>query len=860
MVLLSLTQYTDGTTKELDSSNEELNVLAIKPKLDKAGTPKVKTTAKKNKNKKKESQRHSKSDTVTCTSKSKQQECQSSDDCLGASPVPIKPISVSSRGSAGTLITSTTISTSASAWSPKEKGMKSPKKTKKTSPDTKAKKCKKSKTWKEMLISAPPFSTSTAVPDPSSSTFSSTPTPMTTHIGPQSPTPVPIPVPSSSHRRSKVAPHKSKKTTVPAFLPPLSSSTHPIRPTLSPSISTGTRVKAARQFLDDSLHESPPDQESSRVQSRFSETSVTSVQREKRKQNSRKKLANVSLECKSKHEAKKKTTNRHSDSPVAPRKHSMKGRHAQDGQQSTTDVSPKGKTSHFSMKIAGTAGLHGPLTESDDDINSFAESSQSVDWNDDSHHSTTALSNVPSLTPRPALLKEQTKKDITALDSSTSLEKAPETSKLIHSASRSRGSNALLRSPIKANLSRAPSRGLSHSRHRQTDLQGFLKHLAVLHDLKSMTDLCSAGDSAESTLSKALAKKGSPTRLERFQRLFQLKCVLLNLLQEASTEEANCRRHVVLHYYDVDAFDLDFVLEHIKLCEEESIEIRWDLVRTIFFPEEGMALCKHCNMGYRNGHPTTPMLDVHPTSIATGFHYPNWKSATNLQVVASSHSPLDSLLDKRLDIDNEDDDQSFWSPREEFQEDILGLFESAEAVMADLSFEERQERRLILVQLLQATSDEEAYLTTLSLDDMAEIVRHIRICKEIDNEVQWDMIRDIVFPLGVGVESPPTNVHFHDSWQSGLQEIRLGNSNHFDESFGSLEQPNVGLLNKFCHLERTNDYLRDLFDLAEEELGVILQHIHECKENHGSIRWDWIGDVLFPDDPDRHFIISDRIA
>jgi hypothetical protein len=58
-------------------------------------------------------------------------------------------------------------------------------------------------------------------------------------------------------------------------------------------------------------------------------------------------------------------------------------------------------------------------------------------------------------------------------------------------------------------------------------------------------------------------------------------------------------------------------------------------------------------------------------------------------------------------------------------------------------------RQQILVQLLQATSEEEAHLSNLTLDDVSEIVYHVQICQETDTSIQWDMIRDIIFPMGM---------------------------------------------------------------------------------------------------------------
>jgi hypothetical protein len=95
------------------------------------------------------------------------------------------------------------------------------------------------------------------------------------------------------------------------------------------------------------------------------------------------------------------------------------------------------------------------------------------------------------------------------------------------------------------------------------------------------------------------------------------------------------------------------------------------------------------------------------------------------------------------------------SRREVYQEAILELCEIMEASIPFWTPEELRVRRQVLVHLLQATSERETHLTNLMLEDVSEIVVHVR-CLEANCEVEWDIIRDIVFPVGYeeGEEEP----------------------------------------------------------------------------------------------------------
>ena len=572
--------------------------------------------------------------------------------------------------------------------------------------------------------------------------------------------------------------------------------------------------------------------------------------------------------------------------------HSLSNQQKADNERETNQSATK---SAPMQSLLGGDGSSKVSTETEEDANSFAYSVHSIRGQDSLHAATPAsMSNkgmldVPSplkkptthpLLPPVRLSPEKKDKNFHGNDnlSSPSLqanEKASET--------RVRESSPVVSSlPSKTRtIPRTSShRSSSSSLHPKADLYGFLRHLAVLNDLKELTSPSTAEEGSKLLNASLLIGQPQATgkQRSRFQQMFQLKCTLLNILSEDSPKEAELKRQALLNQFDLDPFDLKFVLEHIELCQEENTAIRWDLVRTVFFPDEDDTLDNSKNSGKANssrkgsfeGHESLPVLDF-SASMALGpsSQTKNWNSTTDctsywnnstagISPLGRSHSSY-AFFEDGEDLE---EDGSYLSQREEYQEEILVLYEEAEAAMAELSHEERQLRRHVLVQLLQATSEDEAHLTSLTLDDVAEIVHHVRVCRETKTEIQWDMIRDIVFPLGIAKEQLMPSLASNGSEENdgGDEEMKNDSANTFHTSFMSIGNPEqYGIINDVSELGRKNDSFLEFFDLEEEELDVVLLHINICTANNESIRWDLIGEVLFPGDPARQAMLSDRI-
>ncbi|KAG7353007.1 hypothetical protein IV203_009055 [Nitzschia inconspicua] len=166
--------------------------------------------------------------------------------------------------------------------------------------------------------------------------------------------------------------------------------------------------------------------------------------------------------------------------------------------------------------------------------------------------------------------------------------------------------------------------------------------------------------------------------------------------------ECRAQKQALQEHFNLDETDLDFILDHIAAAQNCEADIRWDLIEALVFPED---------------------LEHHESVMR------------EIPVIQDDSTYRDAI-----------------SIREHYQEMILDLLELHEESQASLQPEELHRRQQTLIHLLRATSDEEAHLTSLSLDDVSEIVAHIQLCFEQDLEIQWSMLHFIVFPLGILME------------------------------------------------------------------------------------------------------------
>ena len=121
------------------------------------------------------------------------------------------------------------------------------------------------------------------------------------------------------------------------------------------------------------------------------------------------------------------------------------------------------------------------------------------------------------------------------------------------------------------------------SMHGSSDLTGLLSHLAVLDDLKQLSnelEIEAGSDDDEGDdvfkIERNLATKKVPTNMlgqTRFQRRFEVKCYFFRHLDDLGDETSRYRR-ILKKKEDLESDDIDFVREHIKLSQEENSEIR----------------------------------------------------------------------------------------------------------------------------------------------------------------------------------------------------------------------------------------------------------------------------------------------
>jgi hypothetical protein len=176
--------------------------------------------------------------------------------------------------------------------------------------------------------------------------------------------------------------------------------------------------------------------------------------------------------------------------------------------------------------------------------------------------------------------------------------------------------------------------------------------------------------------------------------------------------------------------------------------------------------------------------------------------------------------------------------------------------MVELSEADRQLRRRVLVELLQATNDEECQQSSMSLEDLMEIAYHVRICSKTNVPVEWDLICALVFPMNL--EASSSSHAFSPFESSDLVEPRIPFHTHSLSDIGAPGRIKMQQHRKHRqeHFEGTSnrDNLQALFGLSNDDFDLVLSHIRHYKGT--DIRWDLIGKVLFPDDRKRQKLMA----
>jgi hypothetical protein len=239
--------------------------------------------------------------------------------------------------------------------------------------------------------------------------------------------------------------------------------------------------------------------------------------------------------------------------------------------------------------------------------------------------------------------------------------------------------------------------------------------------------------------------------------------------------------------YGIDHEDIELAVEHIRFAQMYNNGIRWDLIGSLFFPDSS----------------NYPDDDVKKEEFPKPNNERQIEQSDDfvLEYEESLADISTGLLAAMKEEELKDgEDGSPLSLREQYQEVILDIYEAMEGVLNDLPPKEAAVRQQALIHLLRATSEDEAHLTSLSLDDLHEIISHFELCLEYGiDALQWSVVEEIVFPLG-------PNEYESSSSGRGI-------------------------------------------DLRDEELEVVLNHINLASMRGEEIRWDLVAEVLFPCDP-----------
>jgi hypothetical protein len=383
----------------------------------------------------------------------------------------------------------------------------------------------------------------------------------------------------------------------------------------------------------------------------------------------------------------------------------------------------------------------------------------------------------------------------------------------------------------------------------KVDFACLLRHVMVLNEFKDLISPAFA--------SKPAPTPSNPTPSSRplFLRMFQLKCILLSIMGDETSEEILPKLQALHDHFELDPADLKFILEHIALCQQQHTQIRWDLVQAMFFPEEEEVNIRRSTAADGGNEESLSYMDCFSPagtqgSSSAAADASSWRNLPHMPWLGSRN-----LNESSGTLPTYTDDEEL-SAREALQEVFLQLFETSEESMVELSEADRQRRRRVLVELLQASNDDECHQSSVSLEDLMEIAYHVRICHETNVPVEWDLICALVFPINL--EASTSSHAFSPFESSDLVEPRIPFHTHSLSDIGAPGRIKIQQQRQHeqQHLggESNRDDLQLQFGLSYDEFDLVLSHIRHCKGV--DIRWELIGKVLFPDDRNRQKLMA----
>jgi hypothetical protein len=262
-------------------------------------------------------------------------------------------------------------------------------------------------------------------------------------------------------------------------------------------------------------------------------------------------------------------------------------------------------------------------------------------------------------------------------------------------------------------------------------------------------------------------------------------------------------KQALCEQFDLEGTDLDLILDHISAANGRGAPVSWDLVEALVFPDDqyqndGSVIDWMERISYDQGNDTQ--------SSEEERHSSPWTRVSS-------------------------------STREHYQEVILHLIELEEKSVDRHPPEELFRRQQIMIQLLRATSVEKAHVSCVTLDDISEIVAHVKLSIDHNTQIQWSMMENVVFPLGIPIGG--------GECAEDIKAMDCLTANSFQENPGREAQ----------EVAVPQGPEQDYINLSESDLEIVLDHIMLCTEVGNEIRWDLLAEILFPCDDIRQELL-----